>query len=63
MKKPKKQYNLKNDRSANTKLVNLLFSPELHKKTKIIAINKGLTMSEYIRDLIEKDIERELKGE
>lgn len=61
--KIKKQYNLKNDRSCNTKYIALFVTPALYKKLKIICIEKNLTTSEYIRELLENAIKDELKGE
>ena len=63
MKKQKKQYNLKNDRSCNTKYIALMITHALYKKLKIVCIDKNITTSEYIRELLEKAIENELKGE
>ena len=39
-----------------TKRVNFNVSPELHKKLKLHATNKGLSMSELVTELIEKHI-------
>lgn len=63
MKKQKKQYNLKNDRSANTKYIALMITPALYKKLKIVCVDKNITTSEYIRELLENAIENEIKGE
>lgn len=57
--KTRKQYTLKNDRSDCTKYIGFYVSPAFFKKIKGRALIKDLTMSEYIRELIEKD----LKGE
>lgn len=61
--KTRKPYKLKNDRSENTKHLIIMVTPALFKKVKIVSATKGVTMSEYLRALIEKDIENNLKGE
>lgn len=61
--KTRKQYNLKNDRSENTKYIALMITPALYKKLKIVCVDKNITTSEYIRELLENAIENEIKGE
>lgn len=55
------------ERLNKMKRLNVVIDEELHTKLKLTAFNQGVTMSEYVKKLLEeslqKEEEKEKKGE
>ncbi len=45
------------------KRLNVVLDEELHTKLKITAFEKGVTMSQYIKELLERELNQSVKEE
>lgn len=43
------------------KAIAIRVEPEFHQKLKIFAVSQGLTIQEYVKELIEKDLKEKEK--
>lgn len=55
------------ERLSRVKRLNVVLDEELHKKLKLTAINQGITMSDYVKRLLEdallSEAEKKQRGE
>lgn len=44
-------------------IISVNLSPEIHKKAKLEAVQRGITLKAYVEELIKNDLKKEGKGD